>query len=65
MHEQIGEIAGRIWQLLEQRGEANIAQLSKLLKIKSAEAYQAVGWLAREGKIEYIERAGKTFIKHK
>ena len=65
MYEQIGENAGRIWQLLEQRGEANIAQLSKLLKVKSAEVYQAVGWLAREDKIEYFERAGKTFIKLK
>jgi hypothetical protein len=36
--------------------------LPKLLKEKSMVVYQAVGWLAREDKIEFRKDATKTWI---
>lgn len=60
--EIIGEAAGLIWETLESKNEVSISQLPKTLKMKTEIAYQALGWLAREDKIEYHNRGGKTYI---
>lgn len=62
MKVKIGETAGKIWNLLEEKGEVNISQLPRLLNEKSVIVHQAVGWLAREDKIEYRTEAGKTHL---
>jgi len=62
MKHKIGETAGKIWMLLDAKGELNIAQIPKLLKEKSMVVYQAVGWLAREEKIEFRKDATKIWI---
>jgi len=62
MKVKIGETAGKIWNLLEEKGEVNISQLPRLLNEKSVLVHQALGWLAREDKIEYRTEAGKTYI---
>jgi hypothetical protein len=51
--EQIGTDAGKIWTILQSRQqEIDISALSKLAKINVNEVYSAVGWLARENKID-------------
>jgi Mn-dependent DtxR family transcriptional regulator len=60
--EIIGEAAGRIWETLEAKSEVSIAQLPKSLKMKTDIAYQALGWLAREDKIDYHDRGGKVYV---
>lgn len=62
MKDKIGESAGKIWKVLEEKEEVNISLLPRLLNEKSVIVYQAIGWLAREGKIEYRTAAAKTFI---
>jgi hypothetical protein len=62
MKDKIGETAGDIWKILQNRGEVNVAGLPKLLNEKSAVVYQGLGWLARENKIEYQTKEGKIFI---
>jgi Mn-dependent DtxR family transcriptional regulator len=62
MIEKIGETAGEIWRILKEREEVNISQLPRLLNEKSAVVYQAVGWLARENKIEYKTVGAKTLV---
>jgi hypothetical protein len=62
MKEKVGETAGQIWDLLKKKGEVNMAELPRLLKEKSTVVYQAIGWLARENKIEYRTAATKTFV---
>jgi Mn-dependent DtxR family transcriptional regulator len=62
MKEKIGETAGQIWDLLKKKGEVNMAEVPRLLKEKSTVVYQAIGWLARENKIEYRTAATKTFV---
>lgn len=62
MKEQIGEMAGKIWETLGEKGEMDLALLPRFLKTKSEFAYQALGWLAREDKIEYSQKAGKNFV---
>ena len=62
MKEKIGETSGRIWQILQKKGETNVLQLPRLLNEKSATVNQAIGWLAREDKIEFRSVGAKTFI---
>jgi hypothetical protein len=65
MHEKIGEVAGRIWKLLREKGEVSISQLPKSLKETDVITYQALGWLARESKIEYHTRKNRTSVSLK
>lgn len=62
MKERIGETAGNIWSILKERREVDIAQLPRILKDKTVVAYQALGWLAREDKVKYRVKAGKTLV---
>jgi len=63
MEERIGNVAGQIWGALNGRKTpVNMSDLPKLVKAKPQVAYQALGWLAREGKIVYTERSGKTAV---
>jgi hypothetical protein len=51
MSEEIGTMAGAIWQTLEANGEMTLTKLKKELKAKSPLFDWAIGWLAREDKI--------------
>lgn len=62
MKEKIGEAAGKIWSILREKGELDITQIPKILKKKEIISYQALGWLAREEKIEYHRKRSATFV---
>jgi hypothetical protein len=53
--DQVGETAGEVWQCLELRGKMSMAQLIKSIDAPRDVVMQAVGWLAREDKIEIDE----------
>jgi hypothetical protein len=48
---QVGETAGKIWQLLSDEGPQTFAQLKKKLNGSGEIVSFAVGWLAREEKV--------------
>ena len=58
----IGILAGNIWRVLKKNGEVAISKLPKMLKENDAMTYQALGWLAREGKIKYRAEGRMTFV---
>jgi len=62
MKEKIGTSAGKIWQVLKKSDEVAISKLPKMLKENNTIIYQALGWLAREGKIEYRSEGLTTFV---
>ena len=62
MIKEISNTAGKVWETLGKKGEVNIAQLPRTLKEKSAVVYQSLGWLARENKVEYRSKGGKTMV---
>lgn len=62
MQEQIGQTAGKVWKTLGQKGEINLAMLPKLIKEKNEVTFQALGWLAHEGKIIYQKKGDKNFV---
>jgi hypothetical protein len=51
---QVGELAGEVWQLLANEGPQTLAQLKKKLDAKGELLSYALGWLAREDKIDFV-----------
>ena len=62
MKEKVIEIAGKTWRYLGQNGQTNVSQLAKSLKEKDEVVFQALGWLAREDKIDYTVKNRRTFV---
>jgi hypothetical protein len=50
--QQVGETAGQVWQILSQNGPQTLLQLKKKLNGTAELVNFAVGWLAREDKID-------------
>ncbi|MFV0419729.1 MAG: winged helix-turn-helix domain-containing protein [Dysgonomonas sp.] len=59
----IGEDAGLIWQLLSERGSLSIDELEKLTEYRRDYIYLSLGWLSREGKINYFEKNDDLYIE--
>jgi len=51
----IGETAGKVWQFLHQNGEASATRIAGEIKATTRDTERAIGWLAREGKLEFYE----------
>ena len=52
----IGKDAGKIWRTLEIWGEVDVQSLARLSRIVEQDVFSAVGWLAREGKVDGLIR---------
>jgi hypothetical protein len=50
---QIGEVAGEIWHLLAEHGGQGLAALKNSIDAPAELVLAAVGWLAREGKLNF------------
>ena len=57
----IGNNAGVVWNVLNANGKMTETKLKKESGLASAEFYTALGWLAREGKLNVVveTRCGK------
>ena len=62
MKEKVIEVAGKTWRFLGQNGETDLNNLCRYVKEKEAVVFQALGWLAREDKINYTTKNRKTFV---
>ena len=51
---QVGETAGQVWRLLSSEGPQTVSQLKKKVDGKGELLSMALGWLAREDKIEFL-----------
>ncbi len=60
--ELIGIWAGLVWSALNEADILGNKQIKKVTKLKDKELYAALGWLAREGKINFLESEDKTEI---
>ncbi len=59
---QIGEVAGSVWQELAKVESTSISKLAKSVDAPRDVVLQAIGWLARENKIEIVEKSRGRFI---
>jgi hypothetical protein len=55
----IGEVAGTVWRVLSENGPLSMAKLVKAVGEPRDLVMQAVGWLAREDKIN-IDDSGRN-----
>lgn len=55
----IGASAGKIWEYLDKNGIASVSKITNATKLKTNEAQRAIGWLAKEGKLNF-EMDGRT-----
>ena len=62
MKEDVIQTAGRLWDALEQIEDVNIRALPAILKEDPITTFQALGWLAREDKINYYTMGEKIFV---
>ncbi len=50
---EIGLAAGAIWNVLKKEGETNITRLQKKTGLPQNQFFMALGWLAREDKLQF------------
>lgn len=53
--ERIGQTAGEIWRLLDERGPLSMARIVAEMNCPRDQVMQAIGWLAREDKLNFAE----------
>ena len=59
---EIGCNAGRIWQILSDNANWSYDDLKKKSGLKDKELGAAIGWLARENKIEFEQEGEKLYM---
>ena len=62
MLENIGSVAGVIWHYLEDNSEATLTKLTREIGENERTVLMGVGWLAREGKLDFEKRKQGTYI---
>jgi hypothetical protein len=51
----IGETAGEVWNYLKEHDRTTLTTLIRAIGAPSEAVWMAVGWLAREGKLELLQ----------
>lgn len=58
---QVGETAGRVWSVLQDKGPQSLNSLKKLIKAPADVVLMSIGWLAREDKV-VVEQKGRVQV---
>ena len=58
----IGETAGQIWTYLKENGKTTLKLLEKNVEVPPDMLLMAVGWLAREGKLELAQEKRSVYV---
>ncbi len=59
---EIGENAGRVWQLLSDNAKWSYGSLKRKSGLKDKDLGAALGWLARENKIEFEQEEEELYL---
>lgn len=59
---KIGTMAGLVWQALNKNGKLTAEQLQQDTMLDGVSVAMAIGWLAREDKINFEEQNGVAFF---
>lgn len=65
VEEAIGLAAGKVWHYLDRVGEATPRQISRETGLSEKELQRAIGWLAREGKLQFRLEGRREWISLK
>ena len=61
--QQIGTVAGLVWKTLYEEQPMSIAKLARTVEAPRDIVMQAVGWLAREGKVDITDTSRGRVIR--
>ncbi len=61
-HDDIGQVAGLTWQLLNEQGEQSLAAIKSSLDAPSDLVLAGIGWLAREDKLWFATKGRSVVI---
>ncbi len=62
---EIGAAAGEVYRYLHENGEVSVSKLRKDLSLSTGRVDQAIGWLAREEKVDFLKDRRTTLIRLK
>ena len=62
MLDNIGNVAGAIWHYLEINNEVSVTKLTRDIGENQRTVLMGVGWLAREGKLNFEQRKQGIYI---
>ncbi len=60
--ESIGKTAGQVWEYLKDEGKTSLSGVEKGVGAPRAVVMMAIGWLAREGKLEFGQENRSTQV---
>ena len=63
IQEQIIESAGQIYNYLSNKGEVSITKMRKDLDLNDNFTEMGLGWLSREDKLEYTQKAKSVTVR--
>jgi len=58
---EIGNNAGKVWNTLNAKQDIDVSTITKISQITTRDAYSALGWLARENKIQASKGSEQKF----
>ena len=62
MKDRVIETVGKTWKALGEQGEISVPKLAKTIKEREDIVNQAIGWLAREDKINYNVKRNRISV---
>jgi hypothetical protein len=58
----VGATAGEVWSYLRDNGKSSVSAIEKAVDAPRAVVSMAIGWLAREGKLQLVEDERSTQV---
>ncbi len=65
MEARIGEVAGYVVDYLDYAGEASVSSIVDSVDVPGTKVYMAIGWLAHEGTVEFLEKERGNAVRLK
>ncbi len=56
MKNKIGEIAGKVYRFLRENGESSLSEITKNVEGSRSKVNMAIGWLAREDNLSFVDK---------
>ena len=62
MPTSVKECAERVVNVLQKTDRVNVLSVAEILGERNAIVYQSIGWLAREGRIRYLQEGNQVYL---
>ncbi|MFB6204257.1 MAG: winged helix-turn-helix domain-containing protein [Candidatus Nanohaloarchaea archaeon] len=59
----MGDLAGEVWDYLQEEDESSLSGVSRAIDAPQSKVNMALGWLAREGKLDFVDNGRGTSVR--